>query len=219
MKLLEINELKFGYNENLVLKDINLSLDRGDFAVISGGNGSGKSTLIKLILKDLKKDKGSIKIFGMDIEDFRNFDKIGYVPQINDSTKISFPVTCREYVCLNLYKEFNFFNKPTKLTYTKVDNVFTMLNIEELKNKAFNKLSGGQAQRVMIARALVSNPEILLLDEPTVGIDAASKKDFIKLLIHLNKKHGITILMITHEMEILGDYVDKIFALKEGCIC
>ncbi len=219
MKLIEIKNLKFGYNENLILKDVNLSLEKGDFAVISGENGSGKSTLIKLILGGLKKDEGSIRLFGIDIEDFKNYNKLGYVPQVNDSIKIAFPVTCREYVSLNLYKDFNIFKKLKKSNKEDVENIFTSLNIKNLIDRPFNKLSGGQAQRVMIARALVANPDLLVLDEPTVGIDQKSKDDFLKLLVHLNTNHGISILMITHEMEILGDYVDKIFRLREGVIC
>ena len=219
MKLIEIEKLKFGYNENLILKDVNLSLEKGDFAVISGENGSGKSTLFKLILGGLKMDEGSIRLFGIDIEDFKNYNKLGYVPQVNDSIKIAFPVTCREYVSLNLYKDFNIFKKLKKSNKEDVENIFTSLNIKNLIDRPFNKLSGGQAQRVMIARAIVANPDLLVLDEPTVGIDQKSKKDFLKLLVHLNTNHGISILMITHEMEILGDYVDKIFRLREGVIC
>ena len=219
MKLIEIKNLKFGYNENLILKDINLSLDKGDFAVISGENGSGKSTLIKLILGELKKDKGMIKLFGIDMEDFKNFDKIGYVPQLNDAVKVAFPVSCREYVGLNLYKEFSIFNTIKKESKVKVENTFSTLKINNLIDRPFNKLSGGQAQRVMIARAMVSSPDILILDEPTVGIDQKSKEEFLDLLVHLNRHHDISILMITHEMDILGDYVDKIFKLKDGAIC
>lgn len=219
MKLIEIKNLKFGYNENLILKDINLNLEKGDFAVISGENGSGKSTLIKLILGELKKDSGTIKLFGIDMEEFKNFDKIGYVPQLNDSVKVAFPVSCREYVGLNLYKEFSIFNTIKKVSKVKVENIFSTLKINNLIDRPFNKLSGGQAQRVMIARAMVNSPDILILDEPTVGIDQKSKEDFLDILVHLNLNHDISILMITHEMDILGDYVDKIFKLKEGIIC
>lgn len=219
MKLIEIKNLKFGYNENLILKDVNLSLDKGDFAVISGENGSGKSTLIKLILGEIKKDAGMIKLFGIDMEDFKNFDKIGYVPQLNDAVKVAFPVSCREYVGLNLYKEFSIFNTIKKESKTKVENIFSTLKINNLIDRPFNKLSGGQAQRVMIARAMVNSPDILILDEPTVGIDKKSKEEFLDLLVHLNRHHDISILMITHEMDILGDYVDKIFKLKDGSIC
>lgn len=219
MKQIEIKNLKFGYNENQILKNVNLNLDEGDFAVISGKNGSGKSTLIKLILGELKKDEGTIKLFGIDMEDFKNFDKIGYVPQVNEAIKVAFPVSAREYVGLNLYKEFSIFNTITKKSKSKVENTFSTLKIKDLIDRPFNKLSGGQAQRVMIARALVNNPDILILDEPTVGIDQKSKENFLDLLVHLNTHHNISILMITHEMEILGDYVDKVFKLKDGAIC
>ena len=219
MKQIEIKNLKFGYNENQILKDVNLSLDEGDFAVISGKNGSGKSTLIKLILGELKKDEGTIKLFGIDMEDFKNFDKIGYVPQVNEAIKVAFPVSAREYVWLNLYKEFSIFNTITKKSKSKIENTFSTLKIKDLIDRPFNKLSGGQAQRVMIARALVNNPDILILDEPTVGIDQKSKENFLDLLVHLNTHHNISILMITHEMDILGDYVDKVFKLKDGVIC
>lgn len=219
MKQIEIKNLKFGYNENLILKGVNLDLDQGDFAVISGENGSGKSTLIKLILGELKKDHGSIKLFGIDMEDFKNFDKIGYVPQVNEAIKIAFPVSAREYVGLNLYKEFSILNTITKKSKSKIENTFSTLKIKALIDRPVNTLSGGQAQRVMIARAMVNNPDILILDEPTVGIDQKSKEDFLDLIVHLNTHHGISILMITHEMEILGDYVDKVFKFKEGLIC
>lgn len=219
MKQIEIKNLRFGYNENLILKDINLSLDEGDFAIISGENGSGKSTLIKLILGELKKDRGNIKVFGIDMEDFKNFEKIGYVPQVNEAIKVAFPVSAREYVGLNLYKEFSIFNTISKKLKSKVEDTFATLKIKNLIDRPFNKLSGGQAQRVMIARAMVNNPDILILDEPTVGIDQKSKEDFLDLLVHLNTHHNISILMITHEMEILGDYVDKVFKLKDGAIC
>lgn len=219
MKQIEIKNLKFGYNENQILKNVNLNLDEGDFAVISGKNGSGKSTLIKLILGELKKDKGIIKLFGIDMEDFKNFDKIGYVPQVNEAIKVAFPVSAREYVGLNLYKEFSIFNTITKKSKSKIENTFSTLKIKDLIDRPFNKLSGGQAQRVMIARALVNNPDILILDEPTVGIDQKSKENFLDLLVHLNTHHNISILMITHEMDILGDYVDKVFKLKDGVIC
>lgn len=214
MRLLDIKNLKFGYDENLILDDINLSLDEGDFIAISGENGSGKSTLIKLILKVIKKDSGEIKLLGKPIEEFTAYEKIGYVPQVNDSSKISFPVTCKEYVSLGLYKEFNIFNMPTRKVNMDVKNVFRSLAIEKLLDKPFRTLSGGQQQRVMIARALVLTPQMLILDEPTVGIDAKHKEDFLKLLGHLNRDHGISILIISHEMELIKNYVTKTVYLK-----
>lgn len=216
MEVININDLKFGYNDKLVLKDISLKVEKGDFLAISGENGSGKSTLIKLLIGELKKQKGSIKILGKDIEAYKSIEEVGYVPQLSESRDISFPLTCFEYVILNLYREFNSFRRPTKECKDKTHGIFKMLNISELEDKPFNKLSGGQQQRVMIARCLVGGPDILILDEPTVGIDQASKLEFLDLLKHLNKNHGITILIISHEMELIGDYTNKIVYLREG---
>lgn len=218
MNLIEIKNLKFAYKTEYILKDVSFKINEGDFLAIVGENGSGKSTLIKLILGNLKKDGGSIKLLGKDIEDFKSYEKIGYVPQVNDLGKISFPVTCKEYIVMNLYKEFNIFKRPGRKQWEKVDLVLKTLDIMKLKNQPFKDLSGGQKQRIMIARAMVSNPDILILDEPTVGIDGASKIEFLKLLYHLNIFHKKTILMITHEMDTVKDYVNKIAKIENGRI-
>ncbi|MDD7305990.1 MAG: metal ABC transporter ATP-binding protein [Peptoniphilaceae bacterium] len=218
MNLIEINNLKFAYTTEYVLKDISLNVEEGDFLAIVGENGSGKSTLLKLILGSLKKDGGSIKLLGKDIEDFNAFERLGYVPQVNDLTKISFPVTCKEYVVMNLFKEFNFLNRPGPKQWEKVDIAFKTLGISKLENLIFKDLSGGQKQKVMIARAIVANPDILILDEPTVGIDLTSKTEFLRLLYHLNTHHKKTIVIITHEMNIVKDYVNKIVKIENGRI-
>ncbi|MDU3199483.1 MAG: metal ABC transporter ATP-binding protein [Anaerococcus hydrogenalis] len=218
MKDIEVKDLVFAYGKDNILKNISFDLNRGDFLTIQGENGSGKSTLIKLILKDLKKKSGQIKLFGKNIEDFDDYSKIGYVPQVNDANKVAFPVTGKEFVVLNLYKKFNIFNRPTKKCYKKVYDIFEILNIENLLNIPFNQLSGGQAQKVMIARAMVNDPDLLILDEPTVGVDENSKRDFLKLLSHLNDKHKISILMISHEMDIVREYSKRQIRIKNGRI-
>lgn len=216
MQTLEINNLKFSYKDNLILNDLSLSLCKGDFMAISGANGSGKSTLIKLILGDLKKDGGDIRIFGESIESFNNYDKIGYVPQVNEARNVSFPVTSYEYVILNLYKKFNILNQPTEMCKKMADSAFESLNITDLKDRPVNELSGGQAQRVMIARAMVNAPSFLILDEPTVGVDNKNKKDFMELLVHLNQDHGISILLVSHELDVIKNYVNRQVFLREG---
>lgn len=112
MKAIEIKNLTFAYNKIPVIKSCDFSLEMGDLALILGGNGSGKSTLIKLMLGELKKDTGSIKILGKNIEDYKSYKDIGYVPQINIVNKISFPITCLELVSLNLYEDFGFIKIP-----------------------------------------------------------------------------------------------------------
>ena len=218
MTLININNLSFAYDQKEILKNINLKLERGEFLAISGENGSGKTTLVKILTKELPIKRGFVEIFGEDINDFDNFQKIGYVPQLNESSNISFPLTCREYVILNLYNNFGKFKRPTRENMKTVEDIFRILNIENLIDKPFNKLSGGQQQRVMIARCLVNKPEVLILDEPTVGIDQVNKEDFLDLLLHLNKKHSLSIIIISHEMEFIKNYVNKVVVLKEGMI-
>lgn len=218
MKDIEVKDLVFSYGKDEILNKVSFDLNRGDFLTIQGENGSGKSTLIKLILKDLKKDSGQIKLFGEDLENFDDYSKIGYVPQVNDANKIAFPVTGKEFVVLNLYKKFNIFNRPNKKCYKKVEEIFEILNIENLLNIPFKQLSGGQAQKVMIARAMVNDPKLLLLDEPTVGVDEKSKRDFLKLLAYLNDKHKISILMISHEMDVIREFSKREIRLKNGRI-
>lgn len=216
MNILEINNLSFSYDKSPILENINLTLKEGEFVTISGANGSGKSTLIKLILGQLKANNGYIKLFNDPLEKFTDFEKIGYVPQIREASGLSFPITSREYVVLNLYNSFNKFNRPTKDNWIMVDSVLKSLNIKELRDIPINKLSGGQAQRVMIARALVNNPEFLILDEPTVGIDKKSKDDLIKLLIHVNQNYHKSILMISHESDFNKKLGAKNVELKDG---
>lgn len=113
-----------------------------------------------------------------------------------------------------MYNEFNFFNRPTKKCLKEVDFVLEMFNIQDLANRNFNDLSGGQKQRVMIAKAMVHKPSVLIFDEPTVAVDEESKNEFFNLLVHLNKNHNITIIMVTHELEYAVKYFNKKFMIK-----
>ena len=201
MKAIEIKNLTFGYNKIPVIKSCDFSLEMGDLALILGGNGSGKSTLIKLMLGELKKDTGSIKILGKNIEDYKSYKDIGYVPQINIVNKISFPITCLELVCLNLYEDFGFIKIPRKSHYQKAKDMLIKMGMESYINTPVNELSGGLAQRAMIAKAMINNPQILILDEPTAGVDKESKKNFFETIDILSEKFSITIVMVTHELK------------------
>lgn len=214
MKILEVKNLTYSYPDMEVLEDVSFTVDRGDFLAISGENGSGKSTLIKILVGALKKEGGEVNFF---------FDKgkkrpISYLPQVNDKGGIAFPLTCREYVSLNLYPDFSKFNRPGKDIGKRVEKVFEDFNLSNLIDRPLRELSGGQQQKVMIASALVSDPDLLILDEPTVGVDKKSKEEFLKLLGEMNKKQGLTIIIISHEMEVLSPYISRKLYLKEGRI-
>ncbi|MDO4594107.1 MAG: ABC transporter ATP-binding protein [Tissierellia bacterium] len=219
MKVLEIKKLNFRYKKEYILKNLSLTVKKGDFLAICGQNGSGKSTLLKLVLNQLKKDSGEINLFEKKIEKFHDYKNIGYVPQVNENYRLSFPITNLEFVRLNLYSDFGFFKFPKHKHTSMAIDALSMMNMSEYKSKAFNQLSGGQQQRVMIARALVNGPELLILDEPTVGVDKESKENFFKLLMHINNDHNITIIMVTHEFDALNNYDIKKVYLKEGRIC
>lgn len=201
MKAISIKDLNFSYSQTPVLKNCNLNVDVGEFTVILGGNGSGKSTLIKLMLGELKKNSGEIKILGKNIEDYVSFKDIGYVPQINIVNKIAFPITCLELVSLNLYEEFGFIKIPKKNHYQNAKDILKKMGMESYINTPVNELSGGLAQRAMISKAMINDPKILILDEPTAGVDKYSKDHFFETIDFLSKKFNVTIIMVTHELK------------------
>lgn len=201
MKAVSINNLNFSYSQIPVLKNCNLNVDVGEFTVILGGNGSGKSTLIKLMLGELKNNSGEIKILGKNIADYVSFKDIGYVPQINIVNKIAFPITCLELVSLNLYEEFGLIKIPKKNHYQKAKDILKKMGMESYINTPVNELSGGLAQRAMISKAMINDPKILILDEPTAGVDKYSKDHFFETIDFLSKKFNVTIIMVTHELK------------------
>lgn len=218
MNALSIENLNSAYKTNPVIKNCSLEVAKGDFVLITGGNGSGKSTLIKLILKELDKDKGKIQVLGKNIEDCKSFKEIGYVPQMNIVNKISFPITALELVVLNLYEDFGLIKIPRKSHYQKARTMLDKMGMKDYINTPVNELSGGLAQRAMIAKAMIANPKILILDEPTAGVDKESKKHFFESLSILKEKFNITIIMVSHELKELEDlnFDMKKYVMAEG---
>ncbi|MFV0275362.1 MAG: metal ABC transporter ATP-binding protein [Bacilli bacterium] len=190
---LEIKNLNFKYKNDFILKKFNLKINNKDFLIITGHNGSGKSTLIKCILKDLIVENKTIFINGIDIKKFKNFKEIGYVPQTTDFQSNEFPITVNEFL--------NSFCSKT----SEINNVLKKLNILKFKNTNINRLSGGEARRVFIARSILNNVKLLILDEPDIGIDNANEEKLYKFLKELNKK-GLTIIVISHAYEKIDKY-------------
>ncbi|WP_300410018.1 ATP-binding cassette domain-containing protein [Lagierella sp.] len=208
--IVELKDLSFGYKKDL-LKNVNLKIKSGEFVGITGDNGEGKTTLLKLILGQLKPDSGQV-ILG------ENSDKnvsIGYLEQRLAEKNMSFSITPEEIISLNLYDEMGFFKIPSKKINSKVNNALSMVKMCEKKDYDFNNMSGGEKQRILIAKELVDNPQVLIFDEPTAGIDSDSKKILFGILEHLNKFHGITILVVTHEMEFCKPYFSRVLRVKD----
>lgn len=216
MDTVKIENLKFAYGSNIIFTDLNLNIKEGEFVGLIGANGSGKSTLLKLILGENKPTSGDIFINGLNIDNKRNYGNIGYVPQMTKKTEIAFPITPEEIVGLNLYSKFGLFNRSKREDKERVEKALRSVNLYDKRKYNFNNMSGGEQQRVMIAKALVNNPNFIIMDEPTSGIDENSKNLLFQILVHLNRSHNITILVVTHELEYVRKFLSRIIIMKNG---
>ena len=205
-EILNLKNVSFAYNQNVVLKNINLTIHEGEFVGIIGKNGSGKSTLLKLIIGQLKPNNGDVTL--------NKNKKIGYVEQVTITSDNSFPASVQEIVMLGLYREIGFLKLPNTRHKQRVSDALEMVGLSGFEKRQITFLSGGQQQKVLIAKALVSNPDILILDEPTTGIDNHSEEEFINLLKHLNTHHNKTIIMVTHNYSKLSG-ANKIYTVDE----
>lgn len=214
--IISIKNVSFSYSGGVnVLENLSFDIYKKDFIAIIGANGSGKSTLLKLILKELNPSDGEIFISSTNIKNFKEWDTIGYVPQINAGNIPGFPITALEIVTLNLYNKMGFFKFSRKSHIELAKRALSQVNMLDFANTPINKMSGGQQQRIMIAKSLINNPKILIFDEPTTGIDKESKDQLFKILAHLNRIHGITILLVTHELEIMKDNLTKVVEIRD----
>lgn len=214
--IIQLQNISYRYEKENVLEDISLVIHKGDFLGIVGPNGSGKSTLLKLILGLLKPQSGKILLFGQEFQRFKNWQKIGYVSQKANAFNTGFPATIFEVVASGLTKKLGFFRMLNKMDHQNVKKAIEIVGMESLMNHNIGELSGGQQQRVFIARALVSKPELLILDEPTVGVDAKNVFSFYQLLDDLNKKQGITLMLVTHDIGTITDKVTHVACLNKN---
>ncbi len=214
----EIKDVTYEYKDKLeatpALQNISFSINQGEFLAIVGPNGSGKSTLLKLILGVYKLQQGNILINGKTRKSFNAWQEIGYVSQKAAAHAKGFPATVKEVVLSGLTKEKGLFKRFNKKDNEQLDKTLKLLDIEHIKNQNVSNLSGGQAQRVFIARALINEPSILVLDEPTEGIDSKHVKDFYNVLLKL-KNQNVTILLVTHDIGVVVDNADKVACLNE----
>lgn len=214
----EIKDVSYTYKDKLehtpALKNINLKIDEGDFVALVGPNGSGKTTLIKLILGVIKPQQGEIYINGQNYQKYDAGQEIGYVSQKSNSFAKGFPASVSEVIMSGLTRQKGLFKRFNKKDQERLDEVLKLLDIEHLKDKNISSLSGGQTQRVFIARALINDPSILVLDEPTVGIDNKHVKEFYEVLLKL-KERSVTILLVTHDIGVVVDHADEVACLNE----
>lgn len=210
--------LTFQYNSTEILADISFRLQAGDYLGLVGPNGSGKTTLIKLILGLLQPSKGEIVLFGSNLTDFKDWRKVGYLPQKINSFNPHFPATVREIVSLGLLSTKRFPRRIKRNDDMAINNALELVDIIDIKTELIGELSGGQQQRVLIAKALVSEPELLILDEPTTALDPEAREKFFGTLKDLNENRKVTIIIITHDIGTIGKYASRLLYLDKRLI-
>jgi len=217
MENLKLENFSSGYNNNVVVSNINLSVNSGEWLGVIGPNGSGKSTLIKGILRIIRSLEGNIYLKNKDIKFFSNkkiSQTISFLPQQLNSNLM---LTVRQLVALGRspYKEFWEFDL-NKNDHEKINHSLNLVDMYDFKDKLINQISGGQLQRAYLALALAQEPEILILDEPTNALDLKYQIKLLEIIKHLKLNSNISVITILHDLNLAARYSDKIIALKNG---
>jgi zinc transport system ATP-binding protein len=205
-EIIRVDNLTFCYNGTEVISNISFSVNKGDYLGIAGSNGSGKSTLVKNILGILRPLRGNINLFGQPLSSFHQWHKLGYLPQRINALNYHFPGTVAEIVQLGITKN------PVDLR-----NNLDLMGIAHLSGSLIGELSYGEQQRVMLARALIRKPELLIFDEPTTALDPETRDVFYSLTDTINRQ-GTTVVLVTHDTGIIGKYADNLLYLDKKII-
>ncbi|SFR65062.1 metal ABC transporter ATP-binding protein [Halogeometricum limi] len=209
--VVELSDVTFGYTSAPVVEDISLRIDAGEYVAVVGPNGSGKSTLMKLMLGLLHPDEGAASLFGESSRRFDDGARIGYVAQHASAAK-EMPITVREVVKMGRFPHVGF-GRLSAADWAIVDDALETVGMTAFADRRVTQLSGGQRQRAFIARALASEADLLVLDEPTVGVDVESVEAFYDLLASLNDD-GITVLLIEHDLGAVTEHAERVVCLN-----
>ncbi len=215
--LVEISHVYLTYRKHIALRDITFTINEGDYLAIIGPNGSGKTTLIRVILGILEPDSGSVTIMGTPVDRFSRWEMIGYVPQRAAGADGLFPITAREVVALGRVAGKRWPRWMTRADHRAVERAMEEVGVMHLAHRRFGELSGGERQRVLIARAVVNGPRLLILDEPTTGVDSNVREAFYQMLERLNRQ-GITLVMVTHDIGVVHRYVKQVACLNQSLV-
>lgn len=216
--IIEVRDLSFAYGNTPVLKSITLTVHQGDYLGIIGPNGSGKTTLLKVMLGLLAPTSGTVKLFGCEHYCFKEWSKIGYVPQKAINFDPLFPATVHEVVAMGRYGKKGLLRRINKDDETIIEKSLRQVEMFDYKNRLIGDLSSGQQQRVFIARALAGEPEVIFLDEPTVGVDVKTQEQFYVLLKKLNQELGITLILVSHDIDVIASEVTELACINQTLI-
>src|SRR5256712_2513962 len=210
--------ISFGYDRGRVVDDGRLRIGPGDFLGIIGRNGSGKTTLLRVLLGLLRPASGRIKLFGLDVRSFREWARIGYVPQKATAFDARFPASVLEVVISGRSGVAGIGHRFSGRDRTAAEEALETVGMFEFRARPIGRLSAGQQQRVFIARALASRPQLLLLDEPTVGVDVDAQEQFYSLLRHLNREFGTTLVLVSHDVSVVAEEVTQLACLNRRLV-
>lgn len=216
---IELDNVSFSYGTAEVLENLSFTIRKGEYLGIIGPNGGGKTTLIKIILGLLHPTEGRVALFGKDRHDFKEKYRIGYVPQRVTQLDRTFPATVLEVVRTGRTARLGFFERFTKKDNDAVEHAMDISGIAKYRNTLVGNLSGGERQRVFIARALASEPDVLILDEPTVGVDIGAQKTFYDFLSTLNREQHLTILFVSHDVDTVAQETKTVLCLNHNLVC
>lgn len=216
--MIQVQDVRFAYHSEPVLRGATFSVEQGDFVSIIGSNGAGKSTLLRLLLGELTSDSGQIQLLGTLVAQFRAWNQIGYVPQSGAGLAEGFPATALEVVTMGLYSRIGKLRLPGKAHKAEALAALAQVEMADFAGQMVGQLSGGQIQRVLIARALAGQSRLLLLDEPATGVDQDAVLSLYRLLQELNQRSGMTVVMVTHDIARATPYVTRTLCLEEGTV-
>lgn len=217
---IEFQGVSYSYGKDLVLEDITFAIEVGDYVGLLGPNGGGKTTALKLMLGLLKPTQGAVKVFGLDISEARQERAhIGYVPQRVSQAEANFPLTVYEAVSSGRTALLGMFKSLGAEDKRIIDEAIQVSGLEGLTSRRLSELSGGQRQRVYIARALAGKPQVLVLDEPTVGVDAGSQDQFYQFLKKLHDNMHLTVVLVSHDIDVVTREVHTIICVNRKLVC
>lgn len=214
----KVEGVSFRYNGVPIVKGISFVVNWGDFVGIIGPNGSGKSTLLKLLLGLLKPTEGIVEVCGKPLKDFKEWQRLGYVSQRATHFDPGFPATVSEVVSQGRTARAGLFRRLNQQDHDLIARALDEAGIRQMQHELMGNLSGGQQQRVFIARALAQEPEILVLDEPTIGVDPEAHQQFFDLMRTLHHSKGLTIVIVSHEVDVMMTEVTKLVCLNRSLL-
>lgn len=214
--VISLQDVTFSFGSDTVFRNLSLDVRQGEYLGVIGPNGGGKSTLIKMMLGLLPPTSGTVELFGTDVRSFRDWQRVAYVSQKATHVDATFPITVEGVVAMGRYPRCRRLQRLGTEGHARITAALQQVGIEALRTRRIGDLSGGQQQRVFLARALAGEPDVIVLDEPTTGVDAATQEQLYALLRTLHREAGLTLIFASHDITTLAREATTIAIVQHG---